>query len=103
AWRYDATHAYYFVFITTPETTSTLMSPLQKMAMSFRKLSAEQAAAIRPWRIRVVTAGTSDTVASLSAKMAVPSFKEETFRALNGLKATDAVKAGRRVKIIVEG
>jgi predicted Zn-dependent protease len=103
AWRYDATHAFHFVFITTPETTSILASPLQKMALSFRKLSSSEAAAIKPYRIKVVTVGASDTVASLAARMVVPSYKEETFRVLNGLGAGDALKAGSRVKIIVEG
>lgn len=103
AWRYDSTHAFHFVFITTPETTSILTAPLQKMALSFRKLTTAEAAAIRPWRIKVVTVGAADTAASLAAKMAIPAFKEETFRALNGLKAADAPRAGSRVKIVVEG
>lgn len=50
----------------------------------------------------MVTVGSGDTAASLTAKMAVPTYKEETFRALNGLKPSDTLKAGSRVKIVVE-
>jgi predicted Zn-dependent protease len=67
---------------------------------SFQRLSAEEAGAIKPLRIRVLTAGASDTVQSLSARMAFEDLKEDRFRVLNGLEPGDALKAGEKYKII---
>jgi predicted Zn-dependent protease len=48
-----------------------------------------------------VTVKSSDTVASLASRMAYSDYQEERFRVLNGLKAGDNLKSGRKVKIIV--
>jgi predicted Zn-dependent protease len=52
--------------------------------------------------IRVITAGKSDTVASLAQRMAFSDYREERFRALNGLQPGDTVTPGQRVKIVIE-
>jgi len=103
AWRYDAGHAYHFILISTPEVTSSFAGAFQSLVMSFRKLSSSEAAAIRPLRIRVVTVRSGDTVSGFASQMAVGENREELFRALNGLDATEGLTSGQRVKIVVEG
>jgi len=73
---------------------------LEPMVRSFRTLSAQQAAAIRPRYLRVVTVGPRDTLASISQRMAWPSNQLERFMVLNGLDNTARLQPGQRVKIV---
>ncbi len=103
AWRYDATHAYYFLMITPEDGMAKYLERFHIMVTSFRKLTTAEASAIKPLRILIITVRSGDTVSGLAARMDVADFKEDTFRALNGLGATEGVQAGQRVKIVVEG
>lgn len=69
---------------------------------SFRRMSLAEANSVKPARIRVVTAGANDTVERLARKMAVSDRHAERFRVLNGLQASDKVKAGDQYKVVVE-
>jgi len=96
AYRWDANSAYSFVTL-TPAGRS---NPFGSMIRSFKRLSAEEAAALRPRQIDVVTVKAGDTVASLSGRMAYGTLKTERFRVLNDLGPNDGVKAGQQVKIV---
>jgi predicted Zn-dependent protease len=95
AYAFSATSAYHFVTIAPANA-----SPFNSMYQSMRQLSATEAAAIKPRKLRVVTVGRSDTVSSLAAKMAYPDLKTERFMALNGLRSEAALVSGKRVKIV---
>ena len=66
-----------------------------------RRLSATEAAAIKPRRIDVVTVGRGDTMASLARRMAYPAAQEDRFRVLNALGSSDTVTPGQKVKLVV--
>ena len=68
---------------------------------TFRRMSAAEAAATKPLRIRVVQVGEGDTVDRLASRMATDR-KEQRFRILNGLGPSDRVRAGDQVKIVTE-
>jgi predicted Zn-dependent protease len=70
------------------------------MFQSVARLTAAQASAIKPRKLRVVTVARTDTIASLSARMAYTSLQQERFRALNGLTANAVVAPGQKVKIV---
>lgn len=70
---------------------------------SFRELSAEDRANLKPLRIRVVTVAAGDTIASLAARMQGTDRKLELFKVLNGLTATSQIQPGTRVKIVTAG
>jgi predicted Zn-dependent protease len=70
--------------------------------MSFRQLSAQEAAAVKPWRIEIVTVQPGDTPEKLASRMAVDSYQLETFRVLNGLEAGDRLAPGQQVKIVAQ-
>lgn len=72
------------------------------MYNSFKRISASEAAAIKPRRIDVVTVGSGDTVASLSRRMAYSDSQEARFRVLNGLSASEEVQRGQQVKIVIK-
>ena len=69
---------------------------------SFQRLPADEAAKLRANRLAIVTAGSGDTLESLSARMAVADRPREHFLLLNGLENAASVKAGERYKIVVE-
>lgn len=75
---------------------------LKRMTYSFRRLGEAEKGSLRPYRISIVTAGSSDSVASLARRMIYRDYQEERFRVLNGLDDHELVKAGQVYKIVVE-
>ena len=73
---------------------------LFNIAQSFRLISAAEAAAVKPMRLRIVTVGPRDTMGSLAARLPFADYKLERFRALNGFMPDTVLQAGERVKII---
>jgi predicted Zn-dependent protease len=67
-------------------------------------LTRQQAAAIRPYRLGIVTVAEGESVASLARKMRLMPYgdmdKVALFRVLNGLNEGDSLAAGSRVKLI---
>jgi len=100
AYRWDSDTAYHFAMITP---AGSGIGPFESMIGSLGRISASEAAAIRPRVIDVVTVGPRDTVATLAARMAYNDHKEERFRVLNGLAAGTAPKPGQKVKLVVYG
>jgi predicted Zn-dependent protease len=70
---------------------------------SLRRLTAQQAASIRPRVIDVVTVRPGETVQSLAGRMAYNDLKLERFLTLNGLRADSRLAAGQKVKLVVYG
>ncbi len=79
---------------------SNLMGAIERATGTFRRLSSAEKKRLRETKIDIVTTRRGDTVASLSRKMKVNGFAEDRFRVLNGLKPGEALRAGRKVKII---
>lgn len=89
--------AYHFIVLTP---AGRGLGALQPMVQSFRRLTAQQAAAIRPRYLRVVTVGPRDTVASLAGRMAWPDNRLERFLVLNGLDQNARLTPGQKLKIV---
>ncbi|HEX8380763.1 MAG TPA: M48 family metalloprotease [Allosphingosinicella sp.] len=100
AYRWDSDTAYHFAMITP---AGSGLGPFEAMVQSLNRISASEAAAIRPKVIDVVTVGPRDSVATLAARMAYNDNKEERFRVLNGLASGAALRPGQKVKIVVFG
>jgi predicted Zn-dependent protease len=100
--RYDANTIYRFLFMTQPQDTAGLNEWLRRTTYSFRKLTEAEAARTQPLRLRVVTVGASDTIESLSKRMAFDTAQEKRFRVINGLQPDDRLRLGDRVKIIAD-
>lgn len=98
AYEFANNQAFHFVTI-VPAGQSNVFS---SMYNSMRRMSANEAAAITPRRLEVVTVRSGDTVASLAGRMAYATAQQERFRVLNGLGANDKVTAGQKVKIVVK-
>ena len=95
AYEWAANQAFHFVSIAPSNA-----SPFESMYGSVARLTEKQAAEIKPRKIRVVTVGKADTVATLAGRMAYKNFQTERFLALNGLAANASLTQGQRVKIV---
>jgi len=102
AFRHSDDAIYRLLFVAPAAQAARYSVPFRHTTYSFRVLDPAEAAALRPLRLRIRTVGAGDTVASLAARLPFEDYREERFRALNGLDARDRLRGGLRVKTIVE-
>lgn len=69
---------------------------------SLRALSGEQAAALKPLRIRIATVRNGDTLATLARRMEHVDHPLARLRVINGLASGEAPDPGTKVKLILE-
>jgi predicted Zn-dependent protease len=100
AYQWDSNTAYHFALVTP---AGSGLGPFAPMVQSLTRMTAAEAAAIRPRVIDVVTVARGDTVTTLANRMAYNDLKVERFRVLNGLAANETVVAGQKVKLVVFG
>jgi len=96
AYQFSGSQAFHFVTL-VPAGRGNVFSPLYN---SMRRITANEAAAVKPRRIDVVTARPGDTVQSLAAKMAYSNGQFERFLVLNGLNSSSRITAGQKVKLV---
>ena len=94
--RADAQTVYRFLFVTQPGMTERLAADFRRTTYSFRLLEPNEAAAIRPLRIHLVTVGPGDTVQRLAARMPPDGLQQELFQVLN----SGPLRPGEKVKIV---
>ena len=72
----------------------------QQTANSFRRLGRQEAAALKPRRVRVVTARPGDSVEAYVRQMPQEPYAEELFRIINDLPPGTPLRPGQPVKVI---
>lgn len=100
AYAWDSDTAYHFAMVTP---AGSGLGPFGQMVQSLTRMSAAEAAAIRPRVIDIATVRANDTPAALASRMAYNDLKLERFLVLNGLSATSRLAPGQKVKIVVYG
>lgn len=100
AYRWDRDTVYHFAMLTQ---AGAGIGPFASMVDSFRRVAANEAAAIRPRVIDIVTVRAGDTVRSLGQRMAYRDFQLERFVALNGISANAPLTPGQKIKLVVYG
>lgn len=96
AYQFAADQAFHFVTLSAAG-GSAVFDP---MFRSMRRISASEAAAIKPRKLAVVTARAGDTVQSLSQRMAFSDAQLDRFLVLNGLTASSRITAGQKIKLV---
>jgi predicted Zn-dependent protease len=96
AYEFASTSAYHFLTIAKPGTSATF----EPMYQSMRRITAAEAAAIKPRKLVVIAAKRGDTVQSLSKRMAYTDAALDRFLVLNALKANSTIAVGQRIKLI---
>jgi len=92
---------YRFIFATRQQSDAIDRS-FRESVGTFRRITAAETRAAQPQRIRIVTVAPGDTVDSLARRMGRGPRPVERFRVLNGLTNGEQVRAGDRVKIVME-
>jgi len=100
AYQWEPQRVYYFVMLTRGGNG---IQPFSFMLNSLRRIGPQEAAAIRPRILHVVTVGPGDTVQSLADRMAYRDYKLDRFLSLNGLAANSRLTPGQRVKLVIYG
>ncbi|MEE8445668.1 MAG: M48 family metalloprotease [Alphaproteobacteria bacterium] len=100
--RADANHIFRFIVAATGKSGKNLDGVFTRTVYSFRRLGKAEAAAIRPWRLRVIRARPGDTAYGLGRRMPFSDFQTERFEVLNGLFDNRVLAAGTRVKLVSE-
>ncbi|MDH3738654.1 MAG: M48 family metalloprotease, partial [Alphaproteobacteria bacterium] len=83
--RFSEKQIYRFMFASPPAMTEKLNVPYRRTTFSFRRLSEQEKANLRPWRVITPAAAPGKSVGQLSRGYPLPGSKEEWFRVLNGL------------------
>lgn len=81
---------------------SALQTTVNQMAQSMRALTVAQSRSVESLRIQVRTVKAGETLSSLAAQLPFDVYKEEWFKLLNGLYRGEVLKAGMRVKMVVD-
>ncbi|QIB36278.1 M48 family metalloprotease [Ancylobacter pratisalsi] len=92
----------YRLIFAARELTPELDRSFRAAAETFRRVSIEEADNVKPLRIRVVTAGITDTPEKLAARMDVQDRALERFLIINGLERGAKLSYGEQYKIIAE-
>lgn len=98
--KWQGAQNWVFLWLTAPQDSAQMQPVFDQAVSTLRTIDAKTANAPPTLRIDVVAAGASDTVASLAAKTAFPSHKEERFRVMNSLEPTETIAPGYRVKVV---
>lgn len=97
AYEFSPNQAFHFQAITPAGQAATFNS----LYNSMRRITAQEAGSVIPRRIDIVTAGRSDSVATLARRMAYTDGQEARFRVLNGLGSSGQIVPGQQYKIVV--
>lgn len=98
AYEFARDRAYHFQAITAAGRSGVFNG----MFGSMRRITANEAGSVVPRRIDIVTVGPRDTVQSLASRMAYSDAQVDRFRVLNGLRSSDTVRPGQKVKLVVQ-
>jgi predicted Zn-dependent protease len=99
ALRYGS-DVYRFIFAAKNKTAQVDRSFRDSVA-TFRRMSLKESEQVRPQRIKIVTVGANDSVEKIAHRMATD-HQLDRFRVINGLSASDKLKPGDKVKIVID-
>ncbi|WP_088185418.1 M48 family metalloprotease [Sphingobium sp. Z007] len=97
AYDFGGGKAYHFLLLTP---AGQGLGPFAAMVQSVQRLSAQEAAAIKPRRVDVVTVKAGDTVQTMAKRMAYSDYQLDRFLTMNALSANATLRPGQRVKIV---
>lgn len=104
-WQFSVTvvetkKRFYRFILAAPLAANGVKETGRQIWSSFRTLSKPEIASLRPLRVKVVTVGANDTVATLARQMADVGEGQRLFRALNELGENQQPKSGSLVKVV---
>ncbi|UCH75150.1 MAG: M48 family metalloprotease [Rhodospirillales bacterium] len=91
---------YRFLFLVPAQSSAHASEDLRKATYSFRTLDEDEAASLRPRRVRIITAAQGDTLESIVPLNKFADHARERFSILNGLGPAAALEPGQPVKLV---
>lgn len=106
-WDFDVTvirlDTQIYRFLTAVPKGSTALDPTaQTLRATFRRMTPDEVASLKPLAIRIITVQPGDTMASLAQRMMGTDRKLDLFRVLNALPMTASLTPGQKLKIVAE-
>jgi len=106
-WDFDVTviriDTQIFRFLTAvPKGSAALETTANVLRSSFRRMTAQETASLKPLKIRVVTVQPGENITTLAARMMGTDRKLDLFKLINALGTGASVAPGDRMKIISE-
>ena len=92
---------YRFMFIGLGQMSRAQADAYRATIGSFRRLSADEAAAVQARRLQIVTVAPGQGAAEFARRMAVDALPQEQFELLNGLEPGAPLAPGQKVKLVV--
>ncbi|KIL98193.1 putative Zn-dependent protease [Paramagnetospirillum magnetotacticum MS-1] len=92
---------YRFLYLTPPGVTNAHAQEFKTSGLSLRKLSEAEKSAMKPLRLKIITARAGDTVEKLAEQLPYEDHKVERFRLLNGLAENQPLKPGQKLKMVI--
>lgn len=99
AMRTEAGAIYRFLFATRAHMTERQSEALRATTYSFRRLTLQEADALRPLRLRIVSSAAGDTLRKLAADSPLADEPEQRLAIMNGLRGAE-LRPGRRIKLV---
>lgn len=100
--RPDRTAVYRLMFLSLPEKTASLGDDYRRTTYSFRGLSANESAAIKPLRLALRDVVDGDTAEKFARRMPMENFALEWFELLNDLGHDQPLTPGGQVRVVTE-
>ncbi len=107
AWRFkvrvirNGDQVYRFI-TAAPQTNTNIDAVSLRITESFRVLTKEEIASLKPLVIKVATVGANETEETFVSKMRGSSSPSKLFRLINGLKSGETISPGQKVKIVTD-
>ena len=107
AWRFkvrvirNGSQAYRFI-TAAPQTNTNIDAVSRRITESFRVLTKQEIANLKPLSIKIITVSAGASEQSLISQMRGASKPAELFRILNGLKSGEVITQGQKVKIVTD-
>lgn len=96
----DQGSVFRLLFLSPPATTAALQPAFDRTTFSFRRLSAAEAEAVKPLRLRVVQARGGESVEQLSKRLPYGPQNADWFRILNALEGQQQPAAKQLLKVV---
>jgi len=100
AFQWDGAQVYRFLFLSPARQARIYNAAFRQTTYSFRRLSNEEAGALKPLRIVTITGQASYTVSALSSTLPYDDLNDAWFRMLNDLGPGDPIPVGRSLKVV---
>ncbi len=98
--RFDPRTVYRFIFASPPAVTAGLSDDFQRTTYSFRRISADEAAQVTPYRLRIHRVRAGESLQDLADRMALEDHALDRFLVLNGLTRGSVLQPGQKVKLV---